>query len=157
MRRWLPATVAVAVLVRVLLVPATVLTVAVPASAEQRAGLEIRAVGVSAGASSATISWDTSQAARSWVEIGIDGSYGVWVPAQNSSGGGQSAAVTALAPGRDYQFRIVAVAGSSRVESKGSFTTDAVPAPRKLRFPTWRVVPMPCCPAISEGWPPAKA
>jgi hypothetical protein len=104
---------------------ATVVLAACPsASGGGSASLTVAATSVQARSSSAAIGWQASAAAKVAVAYGLTDDFGVWTKPQLGKGG--QALLAGLEPNTTYRFRLIARTGTSRAESRGSFTTGAV-------------------------------
>ena len=92
--------------------------------------LAISNVSASQAATTATISWLTSQAASSRVEYGPDADYGLMTPTYNYNATRHSITLSGLSPETDYHFRVIS--GNECQETASSdiiFRTDPLPPP----------------------------
>ncbi len=106
---------------------AMVVLVASPsASGGRSTSLTVAATSVQPRSSSAAIGWQASAAAKVVVSYGLTGDYGVWTKAQLGRSG--QALLAGLEPNTTYVFRLIATTGSSRAESRGTFTTGPIAA-----------------------------
>lgn len=87
------------------------------------------------GANSATIAWDTDQAANSKVEYGLTTSYGSMTPVNPSYVTSHSVALSSLSANTLYHYRVISANLSGSATSAdytfttGSYTLTLIPAP----------------------------
>ena len=106
---------------------ATVVLAASPAASGGRsAALTIAATSVQARSSSAAIGWQASATAKVVVAYGLTDDFGVWSKPQFGRSG--QALLAGLEPNTTYRYRLIAGTGSSRAESRGTFTTGPIAA-----------------------------
>ena len=104
---------------------ATVVLAASPAASGGRsAALTIAATSVQARSSSAAIGWQASATAKVVVAYGLTDDFGVWSKPQLGRSG--QALLAGLEPNTTYRYRLIAGTGSSRAESRGTFTTGPI-------------------------------
>jgi hypothetical protein len=85
--------------------------------------------GASAGAFSVVVRWHVDRAARVAIEYGTGAETQVWSKETVLTGpGAGTTRLSALQPGADYGFRVVAVAGRARGVAQGSVRTQAMPS-----------------------------
>ena len=91
--------------------------------------LSVSVADVRPSAYSATVLWQVSAPSSVVVEYGLREDYGAWSRRRVSGPdrAGQTA-LTALEPGREYRFRVVARAHGARAEATGVLTTAPQPA-----------------------------
>jgi hypothetical protein len=80
-------------------------------------------------ASSANITWTTSEPATSRVEYGLTTSYGSSTPLDSTLVTGHAMTLSGLGPATTYRYRVRSIdaAGNERISSGASFTTAAGP------------------------------
>ena len=77
-----------------------------------------------ARSSSAAIGWQASTTAKVVVAYGLTDDFGVWSKPQLGRSG--QALLAGLEPSTTYRYRLIAGNGSSRAESRGTFTTGPI-------------------------------
>ena len=104
---------------------ATVVLAGSPAASGGRgAALSVAATSVQARSSSAAIGWQTSTRAKVVVAYGLTDDFGVWSKPQLGTSG--QALLAGLEPNTTYRYRVIAGSGTSRAESRGTFTTGPI-------------------------------
>ncbi len=91
-----------------------------------RAPLAIQAVAASPNSLSATITWQTTAPAASWVEYGVDQPDSVWTAVSTTPSVIHQATLVGLRPSTTYVFRIVAKNADGPVSAVGSVTTAGI-------------------------------
>ena len=112
-------------------VAAAAVALALVGAAPGRSGAESPQVvidGASVGAFSVVVRWHVDRAARVAIEYGTGTETQVWSKETALTGpGAGTTRMSALQPGTDYRFRVVAVAGGTRGLSQGSVRTQPMP------------------------------